>query len=139
MLAAKVNLATIQGAGRHTIPPSERLYAGSESTLRGYNYYTVSPLDKKDDPIGGRSLMIYTVEGRWRASEKWGGVLFYDVGNVYSSPLPQFDKKMLQSVGIGIRYYTPVGPLRLDIAYPLKRRKHVDNSFQVYFSVGQSF
>ncbi|NGX42471.1 MAG: Translocation and assembly module TamA [Chlamydiae bacterium] len=139
ILAAKASFGTILGSRKKDIPSSERFYAGSENTLRGYKYYTVSPLDKDNDPKGGRSMMIYTLEGRWHASEKWGSVLFYDVGNVYSTPLPQLDKEMLQSIGLGIRYYTPVGPLRLDIAFPLNRRKNVDNSFQIYFSVGQAF
>ncbi|MFQ5729796.1 MAG: autotransporter assembly complex family protein, partial [Waddliaceae bacterium] len=139
VLAAKVNLGTILGASKRKIPRSERFFAGSENTLRGYKYDTVSPLDGKNKPTGGRSLLIGTLEARWRATEKWGGVLFYDIGNVYSDPIPQFDKKMLQAVGVGVRYYTPVGPLRLDLAIPLNRRKKVDNAFQVYFSVGQAF
>ena len=139
VLASKASFGSIWGPSRHTIPPSERFYAGSENTLRGYKYYTVSPLNDKDKPIGGRSMMIYSLEGRWRPTEKWGGVLFYDVGNVFTSPLPQFDKKLLQSVGVGFRYYTPFAPLRLDVAFPLNRRKHIDPAWQIYFSVGQSF
>lgn len=139
VLASKASFGSIWGPSRHTIPPSERFYAGSENTLRGYKYYTVSPLNDKDKPIGGRSMMIYSLEGRWRPTEKWGGVLFYDIGNVFTSPLPQFDKKLLQSVGVGLRYYTPFAPLRLDVAFPLNRRKHIDPAWQIYFSVGQSF
>jgi translocation and assembly module TamA len=139
ILAAKASFGSIWGPSRHTIPPSERFYAGSESTLRGYKYYTVSPLDSKDKPIGGRSMMIYSLETRWRPTEKWGGVLFYDVGNVFTSSLPQFDKKLLQSIGVGLRYYTPFAPLRLDVAFPLNRRKGIDPAWQIYFSVGQSF
>ncbi|MGA8165162.1 MAG: BamA/TamA family outer membrane protein [Waddliaceae bacterium] len=138
VVAAKMHLGSIIGSGRREIPPSERFYAGSENTLRGYSYYTVSPL-KDGDPIGGRSLMTFSLEGRWRATEKWGGVLFYDAGNVYSPSFPQLNKKVLQSVGGGLRYYTPVGPLRLDIAFPLNRRRSLDKAFQVYFSIGQSF
>jgi translocation and assembly module TamA len=149
ILAAKASFGSIWGTSRNVIPGSDRLYAGSENTLRGYNYYTVSPISEDGDPIGGRGLMIYTLEGRWHATEQWGGVLFYDVGNVFSTPYPVFDKKMLQSTGIGIRYFTPVGPLRLDVAFPLNRRKifdnrrdekrYIDNAYQIYFSVGQSF
>lgn len=149
ILAAKAMFASIWGASRDEIPGSDRLYAGSENTLRGYNYYTVSPLNKDGDPIGGRGLMIYSLEARWRITEKWGGVLFSDVGNVYTDPVPKFDAKMLKSLGIGVRYFTPVGPLRLDVALPLDRRKvydkrrkekrYVDSPYQIYFSVGQSF
>ena len=99
---------------------------------------TVSPLEK-NKPIGGRSLMVYSLEARMRVWESLGLVAFYDFGNVYSNPVPQFDHKQLQSAGLGLRYHTPVGPLRLDIAFPFNPRRHLDNSFQLYFSIGQSF
>ena len=139
ILASKINIGTIIGAPSDSIPTPEKFFAGSESTLRGYNYYTVSPLNHHDDPIGGRSMLIYTLEGRWKITKDWGAVLFFDAGNVYKPSFPEFDKKVLKSLGIGGRYYTPVGPLRLDVAFPLDRRKHLDNWFQIYFSVGQSF
>lgn len=139
ILASKINLGSIIGAPEGSIPTPERFFAGSESTLRGYNYYTVSPLDHHDDPIGGRSMLIYTLEGRWRINDQWGVVGFFDAGNVYKPTFPEFDKKVLKSIGIGGRYYTPVGPLRLDVAFPLDRRHGIDSSFQLYFSVGQSF
>lgn len=139
VLASKGQLGSILGSSIQGIPVSERLFAGSETTLRGYGYYTVSPLDEDGKPIGGRSLSVFSLEGRWRVTEKWGTALFYDVGNVYSSAFPTFDGKWLQSAGLGVRYYTPVGPLRLDIAFPLNRRKHLDGPFQFYFSVGQAF
>jgi translocation and assembly module TamA len=139
VLAGKASLGTILGSSRHEIPPSERFYAGTENTLRGYRYMTVSPLNDKHKPIGGRSLMVFTGELRYRSSEKLGLVGFYEIGNVYSSIYPQLQEKQLQSVGIGLRYQTPVGPLRLDFAVPLNRRRHVDEAFQFYFSIGQAF
>lgn len=139
VFAAKVSLGFIPGASRHAIPPPERFYAGSQYLLRGYRYLTVSPLDAQNKPIGGRSLAVFSFELRQRFTEDWGGVIFYDVGNVYASIFPQLDRKQLQSTGIGVRYFTSVGPLRLDIARPLNRRKAVDGQVQVYFSIGQSF
>jgi translocation and assembly module TamA len=139
VLAGRMQFGTIFGSKRKEIAPSERLYAGSETTLRGYQYFTVSPLDKDNNPIGGRSMLVCSLEGRWRINEKWGAALFYDIGNVYNDPIPKFERKMLQSVGIGARYYTPVGPIRMDLAFPLNRRKNIDNRFQLYFSIGQSF
>lgn len=139
ILAAKANFGAIFGSSRNTIPNPELFHAGSENTLRGYNYLTVSAISEDNDPVGGRSMMIYTLEGRWRMSDTWGAVFFYDIGHVFSSSLPRFNRKMLQSVGIGARYFTPVGPIRLDVAYPLDRRKDVDDAFQIYFSVGQAF
>lgn len=138
VLAGKATFGSIFGKKRHSIPPSERFYAGNENLLRGYHYMTVSPL-RGHEPIGGRSMMIYSLEARLRATETLGGVLFYDFGNVYENYLPQFDKKILQSVGFGLRYNTPVGPLRLDFAVPLHRRRHIDENFQIYLSIGQAF
>lgn len=139
VLAAKATFGSILGEKRHSIPPSERFYAGSENTLRGYHYLTVSPLNRHHDPIGGRSMMIYNFETRIRASEKLGWVLFYDLGNVYTDYIPEFRHKLLQSGGVGLRYNTPVGPLRLDLAFPFNPRKHLDDRFQVYLSIGQAF
>lgn len=139
VLANKLMLGSIFGTSRFEIPPPERFYAGSENTIRGYHFLTVSPLNKENDPIGGRSMALFSTELRWRFSEDFGCVAFYDVGNVYSNYLPEFSNKQLQALGAGIRYYTPIGPLRLDVAFPLNRRKGLDSSFQVYFSIGQSF
>lgn len=140
VLATKATLGAIWGSSRRTIPASERFYEGSDNTLRGYRFLTVSPIDKRDHkPIGGRSVMAYSLELRVRATENFGWVTFYDFGNVYSNVLPQFNKKILQSVGVGLRYLTAVGPLRLDFAVPLQRRRHIDHRFEVYLSIGQAF
>jgi len=138
-LATKLVFGNIFGAAKHTIPPPDRFFSGSESTLRGYRYLTVSPLNKHGKPTGGRSLLAGSLEARMRTSSGIGWVLFYDVGNVYSVNFPVLDEKLLQSVGIGARYSTPLGPLRLDIAVPLNRRHRLDPPFQVYFSIGQAF
>lgn len=139
VFAAKVTLGAILGTTRHAIPPSERFYAGSDNLLRGYKYLTVSPLGHDHKPIGGRSMMIYSLEVRKRSSESWGWVGFYDFGNVSKLTVPNFKERFLQSVGVGVRYTTPVGPLRFDLAFPLNPRKHVDNRFQIYLSIGQAF
>ncbi len=139
VLAVKGIAGTIIGSARQEIPPSERFYAGSETTLRGYSYMTVSPLDEKNKPIGGRSMLIGSLELRWRVTKTIGLAYFYDVGNVYCNPVPELTERMLNSLGAGLRYYTPVGPIRFDIAFPLNRRKGIDRAFQFYFSIGQAF
>ncbi|MBA2727289.1 MAG: outer membrane protein assembly factor [Parachlamydiaceae bacterium] len=138
VFAAKATVGSIFGASEKKIPASERFYAGGENSLRGYRYQTVSPL-RHDKPKGGQSLMTLSLEGRFRLSEKIGLVGFYDVGNVYESSIPQFNHKQLQSVGVGLRYHTPIGPIRLDVAVPLNPRKGIDSKYQIYMSIGQSF
>jgi translocation and assembly module TamA len=133
ILAGKASVGSIWGADKHTIPPSERFYAGSDNLLRGYHYWTVGPLEKLKDkspkPIGGRSLMIFSLEARMRIKDPFGLVVFYDVGNVYADPWPRFNHRQRQSAGVGVRYHTPVGPIRLDIAFPFNPRRHLDSSF----------
>ncbi len=138
-LAARVVFANILGAARHTIPPPDRIYGGSENVLRGYKAYTISPLHHKRIPIGGRSMLAGSLEARFRTKGDFGYVLFYDVGNVYKKNVPELRIRQMQSVGIGLRYTTPIGPLRFDVAVPLNRRRDIDPSFQIYFSIGQSF
>lgn len=138
VFAVKLMAGSIFGASRHEIPPPERFYAGSESTLRGYRYLTVSPLKHHDKPIGGRSMLIYSMELRNRIGKDFGLVFFYDIGNVFENALPDFKDKWRQSAGFGISYYTPIGPIRLDLAVPLNKR-HIDNRLEAYFSIGQSF
>lgn len=139
IFAAKLMLGSIFGASEHEIPPPERFYAGSESTLRGYRFLTVSPLGENHKPIGGRSMFIYSMELRNRIGKDFGLVFFYDVGNVYATEYPNFKNGLRQSAGVGIRYYTPIGPLRLDLAVPLNKRSHLDHSLEAYFSIGQAF
>ena len=148
VLAAKGTFGTIVGASRRDIAPSELFYAGDESTLRGYRYKTVSPLNAKGEPVGGKSMGILSFEARYRLNQKFGLVGFYEVGNVFASPCTKLSHKQLQSVGAGVRYHTVVGPIRFDVAVPLNKRKYidsknkrknVDSNYQFYMSIGQSF
>lgn len=138
LLAVSGQIGSILGQSRFAIPAPKRFYAGSSTGLRGYKYLSVSPLDGRK-PIGGRSLMIGSIEPRFRIWDKLYFAAFYDVGNVYSSTLPRFDKKVLSSAGVGLRYLTPLGPFRVDIGFPLDKRKGIDKTFQIYASLGQTF
>lgn len=137
--AVKNSIGSIFGASRKAIPISERYFLGSDTALRGYRYMTVSPLVDGDHPIGGRSLLLFSLELRAKWNENWGGIFFYDLGNTFSYTLFPMDQKLLQSVGLGLRYFTPVGPLRFDLAFPLNPRQHLDRSFELYMSIGQAF
>jgi translocation and assembly module TamA len=121
------------------VPGSTRFYAGGGGSVRGYGYQLAGPLDAKGDPVGGRSVLEASVEARYRFTETIGGVAFIDGGQAFSSLEPSLSDPLLWGAGLGIRYYTPIGPVRLDVATPLNRRKNIDDAFQIYVSLGQAF
>jgi|TARA_R100000322_G_scaffold153388_3_gene111644 translocation and assembly module TamA len=127
-------------AGETTdVPGSTRFYAGGGGSVRGYGYQMAGPLDASNDPTGGRSVLEANVEVRYRAFEDIGIVAFVDGGQAYDDPTPSFGDPLLWGAGLGLRYYTPIGPVRLDVAVPLNRRDNVDDAFQIYVSLGQAF
>lgn len=138
VLAQKVSLESILSSSLNSIPVPKRILGGSEGNLRGYRYLTVSPL-KEGQPIGGRSALYYSLEPRFRISKSIGLVPFFDVGAVFASSLPDFKEDWLKSLGIGLRYFSFLGPFRLDVAFPLDRRKDLDPKWWVFASLGQSF
>jgi translocation and assembly module TamA len=139
VLAQKVTVGTIISNGLGAVPVPKRFFGGSEENLRGYRYYTVSPLKHHDKPIGGRSAIFYTIEPRFRFNDYFGLVPFFDIGNVYLKQWPTFKGKWRKSVGLGFRYFSFIGPLRLDVAFPLNRREDLDPHWWVFVSLGQSF
>lgn len=132
ILAQKISLGAILSNGLGSVPVPKRFFGGSEDNLRGYKYLTVSPLDHDHKPIGGRSALFYSAELRLRYHSV-GLVPFFDLGNV---PL---HGKWRKSVGIGLRYFSFIGPLRLDVAFPLNRRPEIDPHWWVFVCLGQAF
>jgi translocation and assembly module TamA len=126
------------GADVEDIPASRRLYAGGGGSVRGYAYQSVGPLDANNKPTGGRSLVEMSVEARIRITDSIGIVPFVDGGSASEDAWPSTDS-LQWAAGIGLRYYTPIGPLRLDVATPLNRRPGIDDSFAFYISLGQAF
>lgn len=121
------------------VPGSVRFYAGGGGSIRGYGYQLVGPLDAAREPLGGRSVVEGSAEARYRVTKTIGVVAFLDAGNAYSTATPKFSQPLQLGAGVGLRYYTPIGPVRADIGVPLNPRPGIDNSFQVYFSLGQAF
>lgn len=138
VLAQKITFAMMLSDNLSVVPVPKRIFGGSEEDLRGYKYYTVSPLEG-NKPIGGRSALFYTLELRLRIVESFGIVPFFDMGNVYLTQLPTFRGKWLKSVGLGFRYFSIIGPIRLDVGFPLNPRKDIDSFARFLISIGQSF
>ncbi len=138
VLAGRVEGGAMAGSPLHSIPSSMRYYAGGAGSVRGYAYQALGPRDSKDDPLGGRSYQIVNLEARFKVTENIGLVPFLDGGMVYTDEFPRIIGDMDWGVGLGLRYYTPIGPVRLDVATPL-RRIDGDPPVQVYISIGQSF
>jgi translocation and assembly module TamA len=138
VLAGRGAFGSLWGADRDDIPADLRFYAGGGGSVRGFEYKTVGPL-LGDDPIGGRSLVELSAELRVKVTNSIGLVGFIDGGNAYENELPNFDEELRWGAGMGVRYYSPIGPLRLDVAIPLNPRDEIDEDFQVYVSVGQAF
>jgi translocation and assembly module TamA len=138
VLAARALAGVAEGAGELSLPPDQRFYAGGTSTIRGYGYQLVGPMfPNTDNPTGGTAITTGGLEFRQRLYTNWGFVAFVDAGQVSASlkPLPD---DIRVGAGAGVRYYTPIGPIRFDLAVPVDRRAGED-SFEVYIGLGQAF
>lgn len=154
VLAGRFRVGTIQGVQRGDVAPSRRFYGGGGGSVRGFGYQELGPqallpnpdfdpADPEEEdspfvtrPLGGRSLVEGSLELRYRFGD-FGVVGFADVGQVYEATTPDFSDLRI-GVGIGGRYYTNFGPMRVDIAMPLDRRTG-ESSFAVYVGIGQAF
>lgn len=140
VLAGRIRLGSIVGTERQNIAPSRRLYAGGGGSVRGYSFQGVGPQtrDSAGDlrPIGGRGLFEASVEARYRIGD-FGAVAFLDAGQLEEGPRPQADG-LRYGAGLGLRYFTSFGPLRLDLARAIARRAE-DPQVVLYISIGQAF
>lgn len=152
VLALRALAGLAAGASEFALPPDQRFYAGGSGTIRGYRYQSVGPLFANGNPVGGTAINAGTAEYRQRIGTNFGTAVFVDAGNV-SKNLNPLNGALRFGVGAGLRYYTPIGPIRLDIAVPLSKRgtKTIQNAdgsttairgddpFEVYIGLGQAF
>lgn len=136
VLAGRVRIGSIVGSGSEGIAPSRRYYAGGGGSVRGYGYQNIGPRDLLDNPVGGKSLFEVAAETRVRFGN-FAVVPFVDAGNVYDGSLPDFSGLRV-GAGVGVRYHTNFGPLRVDVGTPLNPRRG-DSRIGVYVSLGQAF
>ena len=140
VVAGRMRLGTIFGAGVFQIAPSRRFYSGGGGSVRGYGYQQLGPKDQDGDPIGGRGLAEFGLESRIRLSQfggNFGVVPFLDGGALTQRSLPDF-KNWRYAAGVGLRYYSSFGPIRVDLGFPLNRQRG-DGPFAVTVSLGQAF
>ena len=138
VFAGKFSLGTLIGAGNlEDIPATRRFYAGGGGSVRGYAYQEITPYDDKGEATGGRSYALSSIEARVKITDAIGLVPFVDVGTVSEEIFPDFSDLRI-GAGLGLRYATPFGPIRLDVALPLNKYDG-GSSYGIYAGIGQSF
>jgi translocation and assembly module TamA len=137
VIAARGLVGKAFGADQFALPPDQRFYAGGSATVRGYRYQSVGPQFADGNPTGGTAVGAGSIELRQRILENYGIVGFIDAGQVTANGSP-FTSNWHVGAGIGARYYTSIGPIRLDVAVPLNREAHGD-AFELYIGIGQAF
>jgi translocation and assembly module TamA len=138
VLAVRALAGLAQGAAEFSLPPDQRFYGGGSGTIRGYRYQAVGPQFPDGTPIGGTAIAAGSVEWRQRLGAHFGAAVFVDGGQVSASlkPLPSVFRI---GAGAGMRYYTPIGPIRLDFAVPTRHYSPDDDRFEIYIGLGQAF
>ncbi|MDR0695763.1 MAG: BamA/TamA family outer membrane protein [Holosporales bacterium] len=137
-------IGTIIRNKKRKIPRDKFFFSGGNNSIRGYGYQKIGPINDQKKPYGGESVFEIGVEPRIRISDTFGIVIFCEGGNVRSSSAPNPFKHLMFGYGFGIRYYAPLGPVRVDLAFPTRKRKTsegklIDPPYHFYISIGQAF
>jgi translocation and assembly module TamA len=138
VIAMRAMAGTALGASQLDLPPDQRFYGGGSATVRGFRYQSIGPRFADGKPAGGTSIDAFGIEFRQRLFGDFGAVAFVDAGHVSASG-GLFQGKAHVGAGLGVRYYTAIGALRLDVAVPVKNNVPGNDSFQVYIGLGQAF
>jgi translocation and assembly module TamA len=139
VLALRASFGTEPTANVAGIPFDKLFYAGGGGSVRGFVYQSAGPRDAFNNPLGGASVVEANVEFRQRFGKSFGAVAFVDAGSAYPDIMPDFSLFAPRvGAGIGARYYTDFGPVRLDVGFPLNARDG-DPPFGIYVSLGQAF
>lgn len=137
VIAGRLVIGSIQGAESTAVPPDWRFYAGGGGSVRGYPFQSIGPKTSSGSPAGGDGLLEAGLELRQRIGKTWGAVAFVDTGAVSEDGIPGA-AALCVGVGAGLRYYTPIGPVRVDVATPLNRAAG-DSPLQLYLGIGHAF
>lgn len=127
-LLGRVQAGGIATTDYDAIPPSLRFFAGGDQSVRGYDYQTLSPEDRQGNKVGGRYMVVGSAEYQYPIAERWRIAAFVDRGNAVNN----LKDKLKTGAGIGVRWVSPVGPIRLDLAKALDD----PGGFRIHFSMG---
>lgn len=148
VLANRVQLGNIDAVASSAlnVPFSKKFFLGGATSLRGWGRYEVSPIGTSGYPLGGNSLFEVSSELRATVTQNLGAVLFLDLGNVWENPWAMNWGDLRYDIGPGLRYQTPVGPIRFDVGYQLNPIPGLlvngdpqTRRFRFHFSIGQAF
>lgn len=137
VLALRGLMGSIEGASQFQLPPDQRFYGGGSANVRGFKYQSIGPQFPDSNPMGGTAIDAATIEYRQRLYEDWGVAAFIDGGQVNGGHTP-FEGDFRVGVGVGPRYYTSIGVVRLDLAMPINKPRGGD-TFELYVGLGQAF
>nr|WP_299241058.1 BamA/TamA family outer membrane protein [uncultured Halomonas sp.] len=114
------------------IPPSLRFFTGGDRSVRGYSYESLAPENEDGDLLGGQQQLTASIEAQRRITGDWWGAAFVDTGNAFNDWWPE---DLATGAGLGVRWISPVGPIRLDVAHPFDN----DDAFRLHFAIGPEF
>lgn len=137
VIALRGLMGSAIGASPFSLPPDQRFYGGGSTTVRGFRFQSIGPEFPDQKPIGGTSIDSGTIEFRQRFMGDFGLAAFVDAGQLGTTSVP-FETKVYVGAGLGMRYYTPIGAIRVDVAVPVNKQPGSD-SFEVYIGLGQAF
>ena len=137
VLAGRISFESVAGASLAGVPATDRIFAGGGGSVRGYEYRSLGPMEA-GRVTGGLSLLAASLELRLRATPAIGIVPFVDIAAVSDSAFPTFSDAPYVGAGIGLRYFTALGPVRLDVAMPITEKDGRDD-FGIYVGLGQAF
>ena len=116
-LLARTEVGALAVDGFDALPPSQRFFTGGDATVRGHKYASLGPVDESGEVVGGRFLAVGSVEYDHPVKDKWSGAVFADAGNAFDTGRRYEGLKV--GVGFGVRWQSPIGAVRLDVARPL--------------------
>jgi outer membrane protein assembly complex protein YaeT len=147
VIANRVQVGGISPAGGDLtqVPFAKKYFLGGAGSIRGWGRFEVSPLTDSGLPIGGNTLFAFSSEARLALRGNLGGVLFLDGGNVWAEGRPDL-ADLRYAIGPGLRYQTPIGPVRFDLGYQLNQIEGLvvngqpqQRRWRIHFSIGQAF